>query len=158
MSKLGGLGVVAYCTPEGGSGYVTNSNLPWLSDFDWQQMVPKWDQTTEWMRNSKPGTFSNYPRWGPPYSLDGGTLPPYAGGPAANASPTPYDTSCGMGDLVLLREDVIAPMPSITNTARTGCFVQPQCPSALAGWIQNNPWLAVGLAAVGGYLLFGGKR
>ncbi len=159
MSKLGGLGAVAYSTPESGDGFIANSQLPWLSTFDWYQLNPVYDQTTEWMRNDKPGSYTgNYPRFGPPYSMDGGTQPPFAGGAAANASPVPYDTSCGMGDLTLLREDVVAPMPSITTTARSGCIAAPQCPSALTSWVEQNPWLAVALGALGGYILFGGKK
>ena len=157
MSKLGGLGVVAYCTPEGGSGYAVDSQLPWLSTFDWQQMVPAWDQETAWMRDSAPGTYSNYPRFGPPYSFDGGTLPPYAGG-GSNLEPTPYNTSCGIGDLVLLREDVVAPMPSITTTARSGCIAAPSCSGDIGSWISSNPWLAAGIGLVGALLLFGSKR
>jgi len=155
-----GLGVVKYCTPEGGSGYIANPALPWLSSFDITQQSPVYDQTTAWLRDSRPGSFTNYSRFGPPYSMDGGVLPPYRGGfdPGPDAGPDPVQTSCGMGDWTLLRSDVVAPMPSITSTARTGCQQVSGCPSPIAAWIENNPWLAVGLAAVGGYLLFGGKK
>lgn len=155
-----GLGVVKYCTPEGGSGYIANASLPWLSSFNITQQAPVYDQTTAWLRNSKPGSYTNYSRFGPPYSLDGGVLPPYAGGPELgdDGQPIPYETGCGMGDLVLLRSDVVAPMPSITSTARAGCVEVKNCPNDLVSWVQSNPWLAAGLALVGGFVLFGGGR
>lgn len=154
-----GLGVVKYCTPEGGSGYITNASLPWLSTFDWYQLNPVYDQETQWMRDLAPGSFSNYPRFGPPYSLDGGTLPPYAGVISAD-DPVPVETECGMGDLTLLRSQVVAPMPSITSTARTGCQIESPCPNGLETWVQSNPWLAAGIALAVGYVLFsnGGRR
>ena len=226
-----GMGVVKYCTPEGGSGYVANPALPWLSSFDITQMAPVYDQTTAWLRDSQPGTFTNYPRFGPPYSNDGGVLPPYTDDYYA---PVPTQVNCGMGAVdpgqfeaqygrpepdastceqiqcgaisqtqagmqlimdcanagysgarscsdplcspwtsripgcasgapsvqpVLLRSDVVAPMPSITTTARSSC-TQPvtNCPSAAASWIENNPWLALGLALAAGALIFGGGK
>jgi len=152
-----GLGVVRYYTPEGGEGFITNSSLPWLSTFDLHQMSPVYDQETQWLRDSKPGSFSNYPWFGPPYSMDGGTLPPYADG--GFDGPAPVETSCGMGDLTLLRSDVVAPMPSITSAARSGCVPVSNCPTIdIASWVQENPWLAAGIALVGGFVLFGGGR
>lgn len=152
-----GLGVVRYCTAEGGSGYIPDSQLPWQSSFEFQQMVPVWDQEPAWLRNSAPGSFTNYPRFGPPIALDGGTQPPFDGFPPGS-DPVPYQTGCGMGDLVLLRSDVVAAMPSITDTARAGCVEVSNCPAGLGGWIQSNPLLAAGLALAGGYLFFGGRR
>ncbi len=242
-----GMGVVKYCTAEGGSGYVPNPYLPWLSSFDITQQAPVYDQDMAWMRESRPGTYTNYSRFGPPYSMDGGVLPPYWETPApigtdANGQPIPYQASCGMGAVdpgvfesrygrpepaesvclqiqcgaisqdaaglqlimdcanagwagvrscidpacspwrnripgcaqnsgpvvapvalpaapVLLRSDVVAPMPSITGTARRGCeAVVSNCPSALGTWLESNPWMAIGLALAGGYLLFGGRK
>lgn len=230
MRGMGGMGVVKYCTPEGGSGYVANPSLPWLSSFNITQMAPVYDQTTAWLRDSQPGTFTNYPRFGPPYSNDGGVLPPYTDDYYA---PAPTQVSCGMGAVdpgqfearygrpepdqsicqqiqcgaisqtqagpqlivdcanagwagarscadpvcspwvtmipgcspastpapVLLRSDVVASMPSITGTARTSC-TQPvsDCPSAAASWIENNPWLAIGIAVAAGAIIFGGGK
>jgi hypothetical protein len=137
-----GVGVIQYCNAEGGSGFITNPALPWLSKFDITQLSPVYDQNVGWLRNDpKPGAFTYYPQFDEPGGL-----------------PTPTDTSCGIGDLVLLRSDVVAPMPSITSTARQGCETVSTCPSGIAGWIENNPWLAVGIAVLGGMLLFGGKR
>lgn len=160
-----GLGVVKYCTPEGGSGFIANPSLPWLSTFDITQMAPVYDQDMGWLRDTRPGTFTNYPRFGPPYSADGGVLPPYQGGAAMDdagdaGQPAPYDTSCaGMGDLVLRRSDVVAPLPSITGTARAGCDapVNP-CESPIETWAKQNPWLAGGIALVAGFALFGGRK
>jgi hypothetical protein len=152
-----GLGVVRYCTPEGGSGYITNPALPWLSSYNITHDAPVYDQETAWMREGQPGSFTNYSRFGPPYSIDGGVLPPFYGVPESDG-PEPYDTSCGMGDLVLLRSDVVAPMPSITSTARQGCKEVVSCPNDIVSWISSNPWLAAGLALVGGFVLFGGGR
>lgn len=158
MSK--GMGVVRYCTPEGGSGFIANPALPWLSTFDITQQSPVYDQETAWLRTSRPGTFTNYARFGAPYSQDGGVLAPFTDHPLYDDSgaPVPYETGCGMGDLVLLRSDVVAPMPSITSTAREGCQLVSNCPASLGSWIQNNPWLAAGIAVVGGFILFGGGR
>lgn len=156
-----GMGVVRYCTPEGGSGFIANPALPWLSTFDITQQAPVYDQDTGWLRDTRPGSFTNYSRFGPPYSADGGVLPPFAydgGDPQAMPQPVPVQTSCGMGDVVLLRSDVVAPMPSITTAARLGCTQPTTCPSDLASWIQNNPMLAAGIALVGGFILFGGGR
>ena len=46
-----------------------------------------------------------------------------------------------------------------TTTARSSC-TQPvtNCPSAAASWIENNPWLALGLALAAGALIFGGGK
>jgi hypothetical protein len=151
-----GLGVTYYDTPEGGSGFVTNASLPWLSTFEPYQLNPVYDQETQWLRDSKPGSFSNYPRFGDPYSLDGGTQPPFAA--AGFDGPVPVETSCGIGDLTLLRSDVVAPMPSITDSARYPCVQQNSCPSDIATWVQTNPWLAAGLALAAGFILFGGGR
>jgi hypothetical protein len=243
-----GMGVVKYCTAEGGSGYVTNPALPWLSSFDITQQAPVYDQDMAWMRESRPGTYTNYSRFGPPYSMDGGVLPPYWDVPVsvatdANGQPIPYQPGCnGLGAVdpgvfesrygrsepdestclqiqcgaisqaaagmqlisdcanagwtgarscidpacspwrnripgcvqnsgpfgppatlpanpVLLRSDLVAPMPSITGTARRGCeAVVSNCPSDLGSWIESNPWMAAGLALAAGYVLFGGKR
>ncbi len=178
-----GMGVVKYCTPEGGSGFIANPSLPWLSSFNITQQAPVYDQETAWLRNSAPGSYTNYSRFGPPYSVDGGVLPPYFDPPIAagtnangnpidaNGQPIPVPTSCGMGaildgangpSLVLLRSDVVAPMPSITSTARSECTAPVStCPSAVASWVNSNPWLALGLAVLAGALLFGdngGKR
>ncbi len=155
-----GLGVVKYCTPQGGSGFIANPSLPWLSSFDITQLAPVYDQDMGWLRNSQPGTFTNYPRFGPPYSADGGALPPFQPGSAFDDSPPPYDTSCtGMGDLILRRADVVAPLPSITGTARSGCPVSADpCASGLESWIRGNPMLAAGLALAGAFLLAGGVR
>jgi hypothetical protein len=155
-----GLGVVRYCTPEGGSGYIANGSLPWLSSFNITQQAPVYDQETAWLRNSQPGSYTNYARFGPPYSIDGGVLPPYMDAPIPGGpgDPEPFQTSCGMGDLTLLRSDVVAPMPSITSAARAGCTQVSNCPGDLGTWISSNPWLAAGLALVGGFVLFGGGR
>lgn len=227
-----GLGVVRYCTPEGGSGFIANPALPWLSSFNITQQAPVYDQETAWLRDSKPGSYTNYSRFGPPYSIDGGVLPPYYDPPLVNAPgvdtsgqplPTPI-TPCGMGavdpdtfearygrvepdratclriqcggisqdqagmqliqdcanagyagarscmdpacspwcsrpDLVLLRSDVVAPMPSITTTARSGCKAPvSDCPSALASLVESNPWIALALAFGVGAVLFGGRK
>jgi hypothetical protein len=158
------LGVVRYYTPEGGEGYIANSSLPWLSSYNVTQQAPVYDQETAWLRNSQPGSFTNYSRFGAPYSLDGGVLPPYADG---FDEPVPYDTSSGMGDLVLLRQDVVAPMPSITSTARSGCsqasgssesFLDALSSGDIGSWMQGNPWLVAAIAAGVTFLLFGGKR
>ena len=97
-----GMGVVKYCTAEGGSGYVPNAYLPWLSSFDITQQAPVYDQNTAWMREESPGRYTNYSRFGPPFSTDGGVLPPYYDVPVsvatdANGQPIPYQASCGMG-------------------------------------------------------------
>jgi hypothetical protein len=234
------LGVVRYCTPAGGSGFIANSALPWLSSFNITQQAPVYDQETAWLRDAKPGSFTNYSRFGPPYSVDGGVLPPYFDPPLtpqtdSNGQPIPTPTSCGMGAVepdvfearysrpepdratclqiqcgaitqdqagmqliidcanagfagarscldpacspwrdsmpgwcgfssgpapVLLRSDVVAPMPSITSTARSGCTrsITDVCPSGLASFVESNPWLALGLAVVAGAMLFGGKK
>lgn len=154
------LGVVRYCTPQGGSGYIPNPYLPWLSTFNITHQSPVYDQDMAWMREEKPGSFTNYARFGPPYSIDGGVLPPYAGGPVIgdDGEPVPYETGCGMGDLVLLRSDVVAPMPSITSTARSGCQEVSNCPGDVASWVKSNPWFAAGIALLGGFVLFGGGR
>ena len=157
-----GLGVVKYCTQEGGSGFIANPSLPWLSSFNITQQAPVYDQTTAWLRDSRPGSFTNYSRFGAPYSVDGGVLPPYYDMPPAAAGdssePVPYETGCGMGDLVLLRSDVVAPMPSITTTARQGCTEVSNCPGDLTTWVQSNPWLAAALALGAGFLIFGGGK
>jgi hypothetical protein len=232
-----GMGVVQYCTPEGGSGFIANPSLPWLSSFDITQMAPVYDQETAWLRNSEPGSYTNYPRFGPPYSVDGGVLPPYGEDPLEyGQQPVPVQVGCsGLGAVdpdqfeaqygrpeppestclqiqcgaipqsvagmqliqdcanagwsgarscsdpacspwvtqipgcgapapgtpapVLLRSQVVAPMPSITTTARTSC-TQPVsgCPGEATSWIEANPWLAVGLAVGIGALLFGGVK
>jgi hypothetical protein len=233
---MSGLGVVAYCTPEGGSGYISNPSLPWLSSFDITQMAPVYDQTTAWLRDQQPGTYTNYPRFGPPYSVDGGVLPPYDG---AAGEPVPSSvTGCGMGAVdpdqfmamygkpepdestclqiqcgaitqdqagaeliadcmdagyvgvkgctdpacspwapsipgcfqnvpnadgtVLLRSQVVAPLPSISLTANQSCpELANDCPSDLDSLIDDNPLLAVGIAFAAGalliYLMKGGK-
>jgi hypothetical protein len=158
------MGVVKYCTPAGGSGYITNPALPWLSTFNITHQSPVYDQDMGWMRESQPGSFTYYNRFGPPYSADGGVLPPYRGGAAMDDGPEPYDTSCqqgggGMGDLILRRADVVAPLPSMSGTARAGCDVPVNpCDSGLMNWAQENPLLAAGLAVAGAFVLFGGKR
>ena len=231
------VGVINYCTQEGGSGYITDAAAPWLSTFDITQESPVFDQTTAWLRDSQPGSFTFYQRFGPPYSQDGGTLPPYAGedggmssqpqpilsgnacgmsglggvdeatctqiqcgaisqsdagalavecmnagyvgafgcsdpqcapylsqipGCAAGAPPSPLVSPPPTATLVLTRAQLIAPMPSITATARASC---PQavnaCPSELDSLIDQNPLLAIGLAAAAGaflWAMFGGKR
>jgi hypothetical protein len=164
-----GMGVVRYGTPQGGSGFIANASLPWLSSFNVTQQAPVYDQETAWLRNSAPGSYTNYSRFGPPYSVDGGVLPPYYPPVDASGQPLPSPTNCGMGaildgangpSLVLLRSDVVAPMPSITTTARTGCSqsLADTCPSAVASWVQSNPWIALALAVGLGAVLFGGKK
>jgi hypothetical protein len=233
---MNGMGVVKYCTPEGGSGFIANASLPWLSSFDITQQAPVYDQTTAWLRDSQPGSYTNYSRFGPPYSMDGGVLPPYYGddssaGGTPSSQPVPTVVSCGMGALdpgqfeaqyghpepdaetclqiqcgaisqaqggpllvdcmnagyagargcsdpncapyinrmpgcvpapsvqpVLLRTQVVAPMPSITSVARTSCTQPVSCPGEATSWIEDNPWLAVGLAVGIGALLFGGLK
>lgn len=172
MSRLG---AVYYSTPEGGSGYIANPALPWLSSFNITQQAPVYDQETAWLRTSQPGTFTNYSRFGAPYSVDGGIQPPYYGLSAID-DPVPYDTSCaGMaglgadGDLILRRADVVAPLPSITGTARSGCSepVDP-CETAVETVINNiaasvgitpanAPWLALVVVAGALLLLAPGK-
>ena len=233
-----GMGVVQYCTPEGGSGFIANSALPWLSSFVITQQAPVYDQETAWLRDSQPGSYTNYSRFGPPYSADGGVLPPYYPDESGYAQPTPVSvTPCGMGALdpgqfearyghpepdestclqiqcgaisqaaagmslvmdcanagwagarscsdvqcspwinqipacrpsasnpnapapVLLRNQVVASMPSITTTARTSC-TQPvtACPNEATSWIESNPWLAIGIAIAAGALFFGGVK
>ena len=61
------VGVIEYCTEEGGSGYITDEASPWLSTFDITQESPVLDQTTAWLRDSPPGSFTFYQRFGPPY-------------------------------------------------------------------------------------------
>ncbi len=161
-----GMGVVKYCTAAGGSGYITNPSLPWLSTFNITQQSPVYDQNIGWMREGQPGAFTYVQRFGPPYSADGGVLPPYSGGGAAlnDDGPEPYDTSCqqgggGMGDLILRRGDVVAALPSMSGTARSGCDVPVNlCTSGLASWARENPLLAAGLALAGAFVLFGGNR
>lgn len=228
------LGVVRYCTPEGGSGFIPNSSLPWMSSFDWSQQAPVYDQTTAWLRDSPPGSYTNYARFGPPYSMDGGVLPPYWLGDDGEPVPVSAGGGCGMGAVdpgvfearygrpepsesiclqiqcgaisqdqagqqlivdcmnagyagarscndpacgpwisripgcvptpsatpqVLLRSDVVAPMPSIVSAAWRGCASVPNpCPSGVASWIESNPWLALGLAVVAGAVIFGGRK
>jgi hypothetical protein len=61
--------------------------------------------------------------------------------------------------LVLLRSDVVAPMPSITTTARSGCKSEvSDCPSALASFVESNPWLAIAAAVVVGAVIFGSGK
>ncbi len=158
-----GLGVIKYCTPAGGSGYITNPSLPWLSSFNITQQSPVYDQNVGWMREGQPGAFTYVQRFGPPYSADGGVLPPYSGGAAMNDDgPEPYDTSCqqgggGMGDLILRRADVVAPMPSMSGTARSGCDVPVNlCESGFLAMVNRNPLAFAGLALVGAFVLFGG--
>jgi hypothetical protein len=161
-----GLGVVKYCTPQGGSGFIANPALPWLSTFDITQQAPVYDQDMGWLRDSRPGTFTNYSRFGPPYSADGGIQSPFTGGVAMDdggaAQPIPYDSSCaggGIGDLILRRADVVAQLPSITGTARSGCPVLADpCASGLESWVRSNPLLAAGLALAGAFILVGGGR
>src|SRR5258706_14714411 len=94
-----GMGVVKYCTAEGGSGYIANPALPWLSSFDITQQAPVYDQNVGWLRDSKPGSFTNYHRFGPPYSMDGGVLPPYRE-MTVHDEPSPVQVGgCGMGGL-----------------------------------------------------------
>lgn len=153
------LGVVRYCTAEGGSGYIANSALPWLSEFNITHQSPVFDQETAWLRTSRPGTYTNYSRFGAPYSMDGGVLPPYWPDSVSDDGPEPYNTDCGMGDLILRRSDVVAPLPSIVGTARSGCDAPVNlCGSEFESWIKDNPWLAAGLAAGAAILLFGGKK
>ncbi len=78
----------------------------------------------------------------------------------AGDGPEPFDTSCqGMGDLILRRADVVAPLPSISGAARSGCDVPVNpCASGLENWAMTNPLLAAGLALAGAFILFGGKR
>lgn len=232
---MSGLGVVKYCTDEGGSGYVSNPSLPWLSTFDITQMVPVYDQTTAWLRDQAPGSYTNYPRFGPPFSNDGGVLPPYADG---GSQPIPQAvTGCGMGAVnadqfmamygkpepdestclqiqcgaisqeqagaeliadcmdagyfgakgctdpacspwapsipgcfqnapnadgtVLLRSQVVAPLPSISLTANSICpEAMDDCPSDLDSFVDDNPLLALGIAFAAGALIIyltGGK-
>lgn len=172
------MGVVAYDTPEGGSGFIANSSLPWLSSFNITQQAPVYDQDMAWLRNQRPGSYTNYSRFGDPYSLDGGVLPPYAD-----------DGLAGLGDTtdVLLRSDVVAPMPSITSTSREGCipvsnvptvdtpiWLEPGPPAGVdvsdsgidstiqtveattQDWVEQHPWLALLIAVAAGALLFGG--
>jgi hypothetical protein len=147
MSK--GVGVIQYANAEGGSGFITNPALPWLSKYNVTQLAPVWDQDIGWLRNnSKPGAFTYYP-W-----FDEGT-----------ALPVETSGGCGMGDLVLTRDDVVAPMPSITDTARADCKQVGDAPppvaesvattvAAVGSWMEDNPWLAALLALTAAALLF----
>ena len=46
------LGVIQYSNPEGGSGFIANPSLPWMSGFDITQESPVYDQETAWLRDS----------------------------------------------------------------------------------------------------------
>lgn len=165
--RRSGMGVIKYCTPEGGSGFIANPGLPWLSSFDITQQSPVYDQTEGWLRDKQPaGNYTYYQRFGPPYSVDGGVLPPFAGGGVAldDDQPAPFPTDAsdcgGLGDLVLRRSDVVAPLPSITGTARSGCMVpvNPCDPANVAEWVSLHPCLAAGIALLAGVAILGGGK
>lgn len=142
-----------YCTPEGGSGFITDSTAPGLPTFDMSQLSPVYDQPTGWLRQTRPGTFTNYPRFGPPISEDGGTQPPYVPG---GYDPPPARVGGGIfggGEYTLRRGDVVAPMPSIVEAAAVqGCgyAAEPE------GLDAQSVGLIVALIAVGA-LLVGGR-
>jgi hypothetical protein len=158
------LGVVRYCTSEGGSGYIANSALPWLSSFQvggcsgMGGLGDDFDSTCLQIQcgaisQSQAGmdtimACARAGHVGVRSCLDPLCAPWCAKHPSEAGSP------------VLLRSDVVAPMPSITSSAREGCekVVQSGCGSGdLGGWIESNPWLAAGLALAAGYVLFGGR-
>jgi hypothetical protein len=129
-----------YCTPEGGSGYIPSSQVPTLSTFSMAQDAPVFDQSTAWLRDQRPSSYTNYS------FMD---LPPVNPG--------------GPDPLFLRRADVVAPMPSMTENSLAanggaGCEMPQFCASDVTTWIQNNPLLAAGLALVGAWALFGKKR
>lgn len=135
-----GLAAVPYCTPEGGSGYIPDAYAPTLSTFVITQDSPVYDQTTGWLRQQWPGTFTNYPDFIP-----------------AGFPPVP-ERACGVGDLYLRRDDVVAPMPSMTGMAAEGCTVPQQvCQGGLTGFVAEHPWVALGVLLGGAFLLWGKK-
>lgn len=146
MSRLG---VIQYSNAEGGSGFIPNAYAPSHSTFDITQLSPVYDQDTAWLRQEDPGRFTYYPTWG------------------QGIEAQPIDTSCGMGDLVLTRSDVVAPMPSITDTARgcSGSFTDPcsaggavaSAAASIASWADDNPGWALALAVAAAVLIFGGN-
>lgn len=154
-----GLAAMRYCTPEGGSGFIPSSQVPTLSTFDITQESPVYDQTTAWLRDQDPGTYTNYQDFSNP-ALPAGVLNGAGPGPSdAGYYPSPSASCAGIGDLYLRRADVLAPLPSIVQTANGGCgAVLPSCPNEVTNWIANNPLLAAALAFGGAWLLFGRKR
>ena len=102
------LGVIQYSNPEGGSGFIANPSLPWMSGFDITQESPVYDQETAWLRDSAQGSYTYYPQY-----------------PTPSPAPIPYNTTCGgvngIGDLVLRRSDVVAPLP--VNVSVTGRMI-----------------------------------
>jgi hypothetical protein len=100
-----GMGVVQYCTAEGGSGFIANPSLPWLSSFNITQQSPVYDQETAWLRDSPPGTYTNYSRFGPPYSVDGGVLPPYTDSDASYTRRIDLPPNSVRGDFPKRRRD-----------------------------------------------------
>jgi hypothetical protein len=139
---MSGIGAMFYCTPEGGSGYIPSSQVPTLSTFGVWQDAPVYDQTTAWLRDQAPGSFTDYP------ILDG-------------PMPSAVEATCGgMGDLFLRRSDVVAPLPSMVESSLTaGCgAVLPTCPNDVTSWISANPILTAALAVAGAWFLFELKR
>jgi hypothetical protein len=138
-----GLAAFEYCTPEGGSGFISDATVPTMSTFDITQLSPVYDQEMGWLRNTtRPGAFTYYPDYYP------AEFPP------------PTSTGCsGIGDLVLTRADVVAPMPSIAGAARSGCQrIANPCAGEFGSWVEDNPWLAALILVVGAVALFGGGR
>jgi len=139
-----GIAALEYCTREGGSGFISDATVPTMSTFDITQLSPVYDQEMGWLRNTtRPGGYTVYPDY-------------YPGGEA----PTPQPSGCsGLGDMVLTRGDVVAPLPSITGAARAGCEeVANICGSDVGSWIEDNPWLAALILLVGAVALFGGRK
>jgi hypothetical protein len=139
-----GLAALEYCTDEGGSGFISDATVPTMSTFDITQLSPVYDQEMGWLRNTtRPGAYTVYPDYYP-----------------AGEAPELVRTGCsGIGDLVLRRADVVAPLPSITGAARSNCEpVTNLCGGDVGSWIEDNPWLAALIVAIGAVALFGGAR
>ena len=146
-----------YCTRAGGSGFFSSATVPTMSNFDVTRLSPVYDQDPGWLRNSnKSDRVTFYPEFWPSWNDN-----PDSGSNRA-PFPKPARTSCGvsgLGDVVLTRDQVVAPMPSITETARKGCqgFLDP-CVTGFESWIREHPFLAAGIALFGVAALFGGKK
>jgi hypothetical protein len=139
------LRALEYCTDEGGSGFISDATVPTMSTFDITQLSPVYDQETAWLRNTtRPGAFTVYPDFYPA------------------SEPRPSRAGCsglGAAQFVLRRSDVVAPLPSISDTARDLCDqpVDP-CAGELGGFIEEHPWIAALIVVVGAVALFGGNR
>jgi hypothetical protein len=226
------LGVIEYCTEEGGSGFITNATAPSQSTFDITQLSPVFDQEMGWLRNDNhPTGFTYYPDFEVPPALQPSMLSP------ADLSPTigvAQVQGCGMGavspadfmahygrpepdedtclqiacgavpqskagaqliadcanagytgvsscldprcapwadqipgcrqpapqsgplKLVLTRAMLIAPMPSITQTAAEACGQPDPCGPATT--TLGNCLLGLAIAAIAGAILFGGGK